>query len=101
MGSLRRFRSGIALLLILASLVFSLADGSGDVAAQRVSQGSRKVLVDGSDQDAKASISRQGGVLLVDYGTFSLWSVPEAQSAAIADRAVTSQVVSTVQDETD
>jgi hypothetical protein len=71
--------------------VFSLVEPPSDVAAQRVAQGSRKILVDSADTDAAAELARQGGVLLVEYDAFSLWSVPSGSSALAASRTMVTQ----------
>jgi len=74
-------------LLIIAPLVFSLAGPPPDVAAQSTSGGSKKIIADNDDKKLAAELSARGGVILVDYGAFALWSVPAAQATAVRGQA--------------
>jgi uncharacterized repeat protein (TIGR01451 family) len=77
--------------LLVAALAIVLLFGAGgvptDVTAQPGAGGSRRVIVDNTDQAAVASLAQGGALLLVDYGSFSLWSVPGPAVNAIQGQA--------------
>jgi hypothetical protein len=77
----------VVMLLIVAPLLVSLAGPTLDASAQSSSGGSRKVIVDNEDRATAAEIAARGGYVLVDYGSFSLWSVPDQAAAAVQGRA--------------
>src|SRR3954453_22291989 len=99
---LKRARHVVAVLFILAPLLFTLVGPPPDAAAQSVappatsvqtaaqqaaSSGSRKVIVDNDDKQTVAAIAARGGLVLVDYGSFSLWSVLDQAVATVQSRA--------------
>ncbi|MCC6179384.1 MAG: S8 family serine peptidase [Chloroflexi bacterium] len=75
-----RPRTGFALLIAL--VVLMVAQAPEPVVAQRTS-GARKVLVDKSDRATAAALTQRGGLMLVDYGGFALWSVPVPALATV------------------
>jgi subtilisin-like proprotein convertase family protein len=70
--------------LLLAPLLFSLGGPPSEAAAQQTPRATRKVLVETGDAKAVADLTRRGGLLLVEYGAFALWRIPETEAPAAA-----------------
>src|SRR4051794_9523141 len=76
-----------SILLILAPLLFSLAGPPPDATAQSAPGSGRKVIVHNGDQQLASELAGRGGTVLVDYGAFSLWSVPDPVADSLKGRA--------------
>ncbi len=72
-------------LSLVAALVAAMLPAS--IFAMPPQGGTHKILVQDTDPATLADLARAGGAKLVDYGSFSLWRVPDAQSSAFAARA--------------
>src|SRR4051812_16787885 len=77
----------VSILLILATLVFSLAGPPPDATAQSAPRSGRKVIVDNGDRQLASELAGRSGTVLVDYGAFSLWSVPDPVADTLKGRA--------------
>jgi hypothetical protein len=86
MGRVRADRAA-AVLVMVAPLLWSLASLPPDVSAQATVREWRKLVVDNNDQRTAAELGDRGGAMLVDYGAFSLWSVPDAVVPDLQGRA--------------
>ncbi len=64
----------------------SLAETGPTAQAQNGAGPGRKVLVDSQDSALLAGLSGRGGVLLQDYGSFSLWRVSPQERLALVGR---------------
>jgi subtilisin-like proprotein convertase family protein len=80
----RRLLYGPIITLLLAPLLVSLGGRASEAAAQQTPRATRKILVDNGDARAVADLTRRGGLLLVDYGAFALWRIPETEATAAA-----------------
>jgi hypothetical protein len=80
----RRLLYGPIITLLLAPLLVSLGGTPSEAAAQQTPRATRKILVDNGDARAVADLTRRGGLLLVDYGAFALWRIPETEATAAA-----------------
>lgn len=58
--------------------------GHSSLSAPATGSEAQKLLVDADDSATLQELGRLGAVLLVDYGTFALWSVPADQSARLS-----------------
>jgi hypothetical protein len=69
--------------LILALAGLLCLPGSGTQAQQTPDL--QKVILEGDDPAARQALLDRGGRLIVDYGAFSLWLVPDQKGMAVAE----------------
>jgi hypothetical protein len=69
--------------LLLAGILFISA--LGPVSAQ--TNAFNKVLIQANDPDGLSTVKNAGGVMLADYGSFSLWRIPENQAQTLKNNA--------------
>ena len=74
----------VVCLLLAGLLPFST---TGSIAGA----GTHKVLVDNADGATQATLAQSGARLLVDYGSFGLWEVPDSRIQTLAGRASVQQ----------
>src|SRR5262249_26776019 len=72
------------LVMLLVLMVFPAAVPAR---AAQTSGGASKVLVDAGDQATINELKNSGSTLLVDYGTFGLWSVSSIQRSVLIGRS--------------
>ncbi len=70
----------LAGVLLAATLPLSVSGATGEAVM-------RKITVDNADAATLAELRRVGATRLVDYGSFSLWRITDAQRGAFAARA--------------
>lgn len=82
-------------LLVLAALLTAWFPASGENQSKAFYRGGEKIMVDAADLQALKSIQSTGAERLADYGSFSLWRLPDnaAQTAGLADAASMSAAV--------
>ncbi len=72
------FSLGIFLTGLFPLTVQALPPGAGP---------GRKIIVDNTDKQTATTLAQNGGVVLIDYGGFALWKVPESQLGPSLARA--------------
>lgn len=81
----RRWSWFLVFVLIVGTFPLSAV---GDVAAA----GTRKIIVDSADGATRAELARTTGARLIeDYGSFTLWEVPDTQTPSLTARASVQQ----------
>lgn len=77
----------LSLSVMLLVLFVSLRAAPAATHADRATRTTSKIIVDARDTATLAVLPQQGGIMLADYGSFSLWRVPQTAAGTLRTRA--------------
>lgn len=85
----KRWLLRLAVLLLIFFIPFSRHPDTADAVradAYTATRNTTKLIVDARDTQTLSALPRQGGMLLADYGAFSLWRVSPANARSLQTR---------------